>query len=88
VKARVDSIVMREELIQEELKKFHKPMADQLKTHYRSIVDTTNTNKRFLLPSDDTLPVLMAIPSQSTTLIPIEHTSKESSKSKKVFKEC
>ncbi len=39
VKARVDSNVMREELTQEELKKFHKPIADKL----ASIVDTTNT---------------------------------------------
>ncbi len=38
-KAKVDLNVMKEELTQEELKKFHKPMVDQL----TSIVDKTNT---------------------------------------------
>ncbi len=40
-KAKVDLNLMKEELTQEELKKFHKPMVDQL----TSIVDKTNTKK-------------------------------------------
>jgi hypothetical protein len=71
-KAKVDSNVMKEELTQEELKKFHKPMVDQL----TSIVDTTNKNKISLLPIEDSMSSPLTIESPSTTLIPIEHTSK------------
>ena len=40
-KAKVDLNVMKEELTQEELKKFHKPMVDKL----TSIIDTNNFKK-------------------------------------------
>ncbi len=70
-KAKVDLNVMKEELTQEELKKFHKPMVDQL----TRIVDTTNKSKKSLLPIEDSKSSPMPIES-STTLIPIEHTSK------------
>jgi hypothetical protein len=82
-KARVDSNVMKEELTQEELKKFHKPMVDQL----ASIVDTTTSTKTTLLPIEDSLSSPIPIAGPSTTLIPIEHTLKESSKSPKKSKE-
>jgi hypothetical protein len=78
-KAKVDVNVMKEELTQEELKKFHKPMVDQL----TSIVDTTNKNKKSLLPIEDSKSSPIPIESPSTALIPIEHTSKESSKQSK-----
>ena len=78
-KAKVDLNVMKEELTQEELKKFHKPMVDQL----TSIVDKTNTKKRSLLSIEDSLSTPLPIAGPSTTLIPIEHTPKESSKSVK-----
>jgi hypothetical protein len=70
-KAKVDSNVMEEELTQEELKKFHKPMIDQL---------TGIENKKSLLPIEDSMSSPLPIESPSTTLIPIEHTSKESFK--------
>jgi hypothetical protein len=76
-RARVDSNVMKEELTQEVLKKFHKPMVDQL----TSIVDTTTSNKTTLLPIEDSLSSSIPIAGPSTTLIPIKHTSMESSKS-------
>ncbi len=82
-KARVDSNVMKEELTQEELKKFHKPMVDQL----ASIVDTTTSTKTTLLPIEDSPSSPIPIAGPSTTLIPIEHTLKESSKSPKKSKE-
>src|SRR6266480_5582202 len=78
-KAKVDLNVMKEELTQEELKKFHKPMVDKL----TSIIDTTNFKKRSLLPIEDSLSSSLPIEVPSTTLIPIEHTSKESSKTVK-----
>ena len=78
-KAKVDLNVMKEELTQEELKKFHKPMVDKL----TSIIDKTNTKKRSLLPIEDSLSTPLPIAGPSTTLIPIEHTSEESSKSVK-----
>jgi len=78
-KAKVDLNVMKEELTQEELKKFHKPMVEQL----TSIVDTTTSKKATLLPIEHSLSSPIPIESPSTTLIPIEHTSKESSKSLK-----
>jgi gas vesicle protein len=78
-KAKVDLNVMKEELTQEELKKFHKPMVDKL----TSIIDTTNFKKRSLLPIEDSLSTPLPIAGPSTTLIPIEHTSKESSKTVK-----
>jgi gas vesicle protein len=78
-KAKVDLNLMKEELTQEELKKFHKPMVDQL----TSIVDKTNTKKRSLLSIEDSLSTPLPIAGPSTTLIPIEHTSKESSKTVK-----
>ena len=79
-KAKVDLNVMKEELTQEELKKFHKPMVDKL----TSIIDTTNFKKRSLLPIEDSLSSSLPIESSlSTTLIPIEHTSKESLKTVK-----
>ena len=78
-KAKVDLNVMKEELTQEELKKFHKPMVDQL----TSIVDKTTSNKRSLLSIEDSLSTPLPIAGPSTTLIPIEHTSEESSKSVK-----
>jgi hypothetical protein len=68
---------MKEELTQEVLKKFHKPMVDQL----TSIVDTTTSNKTTLLPIEDSLSSSIPIAGPSTTLIPIKHTSMESSKS-------
>jgi hypothetical protein len=70
-KAKVDSNVMKEELTQE-LKKFHKPMVDQL----TSIIDTNNKNKKPLLLIEDSMPSPLPIENPSTTLIPIEHTSK------------
>jgi len=73
-KAKVDLNVMKEELTQEELKKFHKPIVDQL----TSIVDTSNTKEKSLLPIEDSKSSPLPIESPSTTLIPIEHTSKES----------
>jgi hypothetical protein len=79
-KAKVDLNLMKEELTQEELKKFHKPMVDKL----ASIIDKTNTKKRSLLPIEDSLSSSLPIESSSsTTLIPIEHTSQESSKTVK-----
>ena len=78
-KAKVDLNLMKEELTQEELKKFHKPMVDQL----TSIVDKTNTKKRSLLSIEDSLSTPLPIAGPSTTLIPIEHTSQESSKTVK-----
>jgi hypothetical protein len=57
-KSRVDSNVMKEELKQEELKKFHKPMVDQL----TSIVDTTTSKKITLLPIEDSLSSPKPIP--------------------------
>jgi hypothetical protein len=78
-KAKVDLNVMKEELTQEELKKFHKPMVEQL----TSIVDTTTSKKATLLPIEHSLSSPIPIESPSTTLIPIEHTSKESSKTAK-----
>ncbi len=72
-KSRVDSNVMKEELTQEELKKFHKPMVDQL----TSIVDKTTNNKNTLLSIEDSLSSPIPIAGPSNTLIPIEHTSKE-----------
>ena len=77
-KAKVDLNVMKEELTQEELKKFHKPMVDQL----TSIVDKTS-NKNTLLSIEDSLSTPLPIAGPSNALIPIEHTSKESSKSVK-----
>jgi hypothetical protein len=70
-KAKVDLNVMKEELTQE-LKKFHRPMVDQL----TSIVDTSNTKKKSSLPIEDSLSSPITIESPSTTLIPDEHTSK------------
>src|SRR5882724_4529548 len=71
-KAKVDTNVMKEELTQEEIKKFHKPVVDQL----TNIVDS----KKSLVPIEDgPLP----IESPSTTLIPIEHTSEKPSKQSK-----
>ena len=78
-KAKVDLNVMKEELTQEELKKFHKPMVDQL----TSIIDTTTSKKTTLLPIEDSLSSPKPIEDLPTRLIPIEHTSKESSKSLK-----
>jgi hypothetical protein len=78
-KSRVDLNVMKEELTQEELKKFHQPMVDQL----TSIVDTTTSKKTTLIPIEDSLSTPLPIAGPSNTLIPIEHTSKESSKSVK-----
>src|SRR6266480_1997725 len=72
-KAKVDLNVMKEELTQEELKKFHKPMVDQL----TSIVDKTS-NKNTLLSIEDSLSTPLPIAGPSNALIPIEHTSKES----------
>jgi hypothetical protein len=71
-KAKVDLNVMKEELTQEELKKFHKPMIEKL----TSLADS----KKSLLPIEDRIPSPTPIESPSTTLIPIEHSSKESSK--------
>jgi hypothetical protein len=69
-KARVDSNVMREELTQEELERFHRHMVDQL----ASIAVTTNR-----LPIEGpSSSSIQSIEVPSTTLIPIEHTSKES----------
>ncbi len=100
-KAKVDLNVMKEELTQEELKKFHKTKVDQ----FASIAGTTTSNQTALLPIEDSISPL-PIAGPSTTLISIEHTSKESSKSpkesskspkeskrvfkeyKRVFKEC
>ena len=65
-KAKVDLNVMKEELTQEELKKFHKPMVDQL----TSIVDTTTSKKITLLPIEDSLSSPKPIPDPSTRLIP------------------
>ncbi|CAM6031786.1 unnamed protein product, partial [Sphagnum compactum] len=49
-----------------------------------SIIDKTNTKKRSLLPIEDSLSRSLPIESSSsTTLIPIEHTSQESSKTVK-----
>jgi hypothetical protein len=78
-KAKVDLNVMKEELTQEELKKFHKPMIEQL----TSLADTTNKNTKSLLPIESPLSTPIPIERPSTTLIPIEHTSKESFKSPK-----
>jgi hypothetical protein len=66
-KAKVDSNVMKEELTQEELMKFHKPMVDQL---------TSIENKKSLLPIEGSMSSPLPIESPSTTLIPIEYTSK------------
>jgi hypothetical protein len=78
-KAKVDLNVMKEELTQEELMKFHKPIVDQL---------TSIENKKSLLPIEDTKSSPLPIESPSTTLIPIKHTSKDSSKTdKESFKE-
>jgi hypothetical protein len=74
-KAQVDLNVMKEELTQEELKKFHKPMIEKL----TSLAD----NKKSLLPIEDRMPSPTPIESPSTTLLPIEHSSKESLKSPK-----
>jgi hypothetical protein len=93
-KARVDSNVMGEELTQEELERFHRPMVDQL----ASIVDTTKSQQATLLPIEGlSASPIQSIEGPSTTLIPIgsehesttltpidsEHTSKEPSKSPK-----
>jgi hypothetical protein len=78
-KSRVDLNVLKEELTQEELKKFHKPIVDQL----TSIVDTTTSKKTTLLPIEDTLSTPLPIAGPSNTLIPIKHSSKESSKNVK-----
>jgi len=78
-KAKVDLNVMKEELTLEEIKKFHKPIVDQL----TSIVDTNTSKKATLLPIEHSLSSPIPIESPSTTLIPIEHTSKESSKTAK-----
>jgi len=75
-KAKVDTNVMKEELTQEEIKKFHKPVVDQL----TNIVDS----KKYLVPIEDSTSSALPIESPSTTLIPIEHTSKETSKHSKV----
>jgi hypothetical protein len=80
-KAKVDSNEMKEELTQEELKKFHKSMVDQL----TSIVDISNTKKKSLLPIEDSLSSPMPIESPSTTLISIERISKGSSKTAKEY---
>jgi hypothetical protein len=48
-----------------------------------SIIDTTNFKKRSLLSIEDSLSTPLPIAGPSTTLIPIEHTSEESSKSPK-----
>jgi hypothetical protein len=77
-KAKIDLNVMKEQLTQE-LKKFHKPMVNQL----TSIVDKTTSNKNTLLSIEDSLSTPLPIAGPSTTLIPIEHTSKESLKSPK-----
>jgi hypothetical protein len=51
-------------------------MVDQL----TSIVDTTTSKKTTLLPIEDSLSSPKPIPGPSTRLIPIEQTSKQSSK--------
>jgi hypothetical protein len=71
-KAKVDTNVMKEELTQEEIKKFHKPVVDQL----TNIVDS----KKSLVPIEDSTSSPLPIESPSTTLIPIEHTSEKPSK--------
>jgi hypothetical protein len=93
-KSRIDANVMREEMTQEELERFHRPMVDQL----ASIVDTTKSQPTTLLPIEGPTPnpvqsiqgikdsaheVFDRIEGPSTTLISIEHTSKESSKRSK-----
>jgi hypothetical protein len=70
-KARVDANVMEEELTQEELKKFHKPVVEQL----------TDKNKKSLVPIEDRMPSPLPIESPPTTLIPIEESSKSSKES-------
>ena len=78
-KARVDLNVMKEELTQEELKKFNKPMVDKL----TSIANKSNRKQTTILPIEDSLSSPIPISGPSSRLIPIEHTSKEFIKSVK-----
>lgn len=81
-KARVDSNIMREELSQEEIEKFHKPLTDLVEEKSKELMETLEENTT-RIPIESSVREQKSIEAPLPSIKELPSTSKESSKSLK-----